>query len=229
MSTPYKIKSVAELLTGPEPLPKDVDLQGWNSDHPIFDRLVDETQPGVIIEVGSWKGRSAHHFAFASVGHVETDDVSGAAVPAPTKIYCVDTWLGGIDHVLSSKPQDDLARDSHGSPRIYHQFIRNFAEEPDFAKRIFPIQNTSLNGARILAHLGVAAQLIYVDGSHEYHDVYADLCAYVQLLAQGGLMFGDDFRAPGVFAAVLRFAHEYCLKLEEVDNNFWILRPAIAP
>lgn len=219
------IKSVAELTAGGTgELPPSVDLQGWNSDHPVFDRLVEETKPAVVIEVGSWKGRSAKHFAVATAGRTEMDDVSGASVPSPSRIYCVDTWLGGIDHMVSTLPQDDLRRDMHGSPRLYHQFLRNFADEPEFAKRVFPIQNTSLNGARLLAHAGITAGLIYIDGSHEYQDVYADLCAFVQLLAPGGVMFGDDFRFPGVFSAVIRFAHESGLKVEEVANNFWILR-----
>lgn len=117
--------------------------------------------------------------------------------------------------------------DANGSPQLYHQFLRNFADDPDLARRIFPIQNTSLNGARILAHMGIQAELIYVDGSHEYHDAYSDLCAFAQLLAPGGVMFGDDFRSfAGVFAAVMRFAHEGNFKIEEVANNYWVLRAA---
>ena len=221
------IKSIAEILAAApvSSLPEKVDLSGWNSDHPIFDKLIVEAQPKVIIEVGSWKGRSAMHMAHASSSLKELCEISGSDVPVKTQIYCVDTWLGGIDHITSDKPHDDLMRDKFNSPEIYHQFLRNFIEAPEFAKRIFPIRNTSLNGARFLAKLGVKSELVYIDGSHEYDDVYADLCAYSQLLRPGGLLFGDDFRNfGGVFAAVLRFAHETGRKLEEVDNNFWILR-----
>lgn len=205
--------TVAELLskTPPDLLPPKADRAGWNSDHPVFDRLVELTQPETIIEVGTWKGRSAAHLAAA----------------APTaRIFCVDTWIGGVDHVLSRQPQDDLLRDPAGSPRMYHQFLRNFAdgEWEQLASQIVPLQQTSLNGARLLAVAGVQARLVYIDGSHEYDDVYADLLAYRSLLAEGGILFGDDFRAfPGVFAAVLRFRHESQMKFEEVDGNFWIL------
>lgn len=222
-----KLKSIAELIANaPEGLlPPSIDLQGWNSDHPIFDRLIAETQPKNIVEVGTWKGRSAMHMALASESIMGIDDVSGAEIPARPNIYCVDTWLGGFDHILSDKPHDAIARDAVGSPQLFHQFLRNFAEEPRFAKRVFPIQNTSINGARWLASLRIAPELIYIDGSHEYEDVYADLLAYSQILAGGGVMFGDDFRAfPGVFAAVIRFHHEAHMKLEEVAGNFWILR-----
>ena len=229
-----KLRSIAEILAAqknPEValsrLPENADRQGWHSDHPVFDRLVAETQPEAIIEVGTWKGCGAAHLAATSASVAHHDEVSGVRVVSPSRVYCVDTWLGGIDHVLSDKPVDNLFPDAFGSPRLYHQFIRNFADGAwaQLAPRIYPIQNTSLNGARLLSALGVRAGLIYIDGSHEYEDVYADLLAYSQLLTPGGVMFGDDFRGfPGVFTAVLRFAHETGRKLEEIDNNFWILR-----
>lgn len=224
-----KLKSIAELIASPEArvyLPKEPDLQGWNSDHPVFDQLCAETNAKDIIEVGTWKGRSAMHFCRATTA-IALGEKDEAEAQQEARIYCVDTWLGGIDHVLSELPVDDLQRDACGSPRLYHLFLRNFADVPDFAKRVFPIQNTSLNGARLLANAGISAELIYIDGSHEYQDVFADLCAYSQLLTEGGIIFGDDFRGfPGVFAAVLRFAHETDRKVEEVANNFWILRKA---
>ncbi len=210
MPTPFP--TIADITQGLtlDDFSAPIDLQGWNSDHPIFDQLVAEHQPKHIIEVGTWKGRSADHFARA------TNDIG-------TQIFCVDTWLGGVDHVLSNLPRDDHQLDNFNSPQLYRQFLRNFFGTAS-AERIHPIQNTSLNGARILRHHAVFADLIYIDGSHEYDDVYADLCAYWPLLAPHGRMFGDDFRMPGVFAAVIRFAHEQGRKIKEVDHNFWILR-----
>lgn len=223
-----KLKSIADILEHAHgALPAERDDHGWNSDHEIFDQLVVNVMPSTIIEVGTWKGRSAAHLAAASAGRTELDEVSGHMVPAKTKIYCVDTWLGGVDHILSEKPVDDIKRDAAGYPGLYHQFLRNFADGPwaEHAKRIHPIAAPSLIGAKVLAAHGIMAKLIYVDGSHEYEDVYADLCAYANLLEPGGVLFGDDFRGfPGVFAAVLRFAHETGRKLDEVDHNFWVLR-----
>lgn len=201
--------SVADLTKTLDGLPPETDMQGWNSEHPIFKQLIDEIQPRRIVEVGTWKGASAIHMASL----------------CEAEIFCVDTWLGGIDHALSDKPVDQLPRDEHGAPRLYHQFLRNVASTP-FAARIRPIQQTSLNAAKILhsAPMTELIDLIYVDGSHEYDDVYADLCAYHALLAPGGRIFGDDFRTfPGVFTAVIRYAHERGRQVREVAGNYWML------
>ena len=206
MSTKHLFPSVAELTKDREGLPLDIDLQGWNSDHPVFEELVNKTKPKVIIEVGTWKGRSARRWADSS----------------DADLYCVDTWLGGIDHFLSNKPQDGMNPDEHGSPRIYEQFLRNFADHPA-AHRIHPVRQTSLNGARALAARGVFADLIYIDGSHEYEDAYADICAYLPLLAPNGVLFGDDYGFPGVQVAVHRFAIERQRQIRLVDRNFWIV------
>lgn len=209
---PQPFKSVAELLRhSVDGLPEARDLTGWNSTHPVFAQLVAETSPLTIIEVGSWKGASAQHFA----------DLAPAA-----NLYCVDTWLGGIDHYLSTAPADDVRRDCHGHPRLYQQFLRNFLHTPE-ATRIFPIIATSSDGARLLDFHEIQGGLIYIDGSHAYPDAYLDLCAYWPLLAPGGVMFGDDLRAfTAVFASVMRFLEERGLwrYYVEVDGNFWVIR-----
>jgi predicted O-methyltransferase YrrM len=202
--------SIAQLTSGDtSQLPKHEDIRGWNSDDPIFDEIVEVLAPKTIIEVGSWKGRSAMHFAKASARFL-------------TDIICVDTWLGGVDHVLASGSENDRLLDSVGCPRLYHQFIRNFKDSPH-AQRIYPIQNTSINGARILSHSKISAEIIYIDGSHEYSDVYDDMVAFWSLVSPGGIMFGDDFGFPGVGPAVTRFTIEQNLKFGVVRDNFWVI------
>lgn len=206
----YQVPTGHEAVGAGLQLPQEPDLQGWNSDHKIFDDLVDQVRPATVFEVGAWKGRSTLHLARATAA-------------LGSEIFSCDTWLGGIDHYLSQLPQDNRLLDRFGHPGLYRQFLRNFIGT-DEARRIHPIVQTSVNAARALAHYGMTADLIYIDGSHEYKDVYADLEAFMPLLSASGLIFGDDFRMPGVFAAVLRFAHENNCRMNEIDNNFWILR-----
>lgn len=185
------------------------DVQGWHSDHPIFAELVARTKPANIIEVGSWKGRSAIHLA---------------QLAPLAKLYCVDTWLGGSDHILSDKPQDDLHLSPLGHPQIFEQFLWN-VYRAKVHEQITPIPAPSLVGAQVLKHLNVTAELIYIDGSHDYADVFADICAYRELLAPSGLIFGDDYTWPSVKYAVLRYCFERRAQLQQTpDGLFWVIK-----
>jgi len=205
-----KIKNIKEILDFDSNfiLPELFDLQGWNSDSEIFDNLVKEIKPTTIIEVGTWKGRSAARWL-------------DATEKLETKLYCVDTWLGGFDHYVSGS---DRMLDAVGSPKLYHQFIRNFADSKH-SNRIYPIQQTSVNGARILSHFGIKAGIIYIDAGHEYEDVRDDLKYYLPLLEKGGKIFGDDFyNFSGVSRAVEEFAKLNNLTINIVEDNFWVLK-----
>jgi len=213
MSKSQLFPTVAQLtasVASKSKLPEFVDLQGWNSDHKIFDELVEEIQPKIIVEVGTWKGRSAWHFAEASA-------------KIGSEIYCVDTWLGGIDHFLSDKPQDDLRRDEHGTPQIYEQFLRNFVAH-HAAGRIHPVRQTSVNGARALASRGLFADLIYIDGSHEAPDVMMDMMLSREILEPGGIIFGDDADWPGVAHAVQTFLSRFPEFDGFTEELFWIIK-----
>lgn len=194
--------------------PKGVkpDLQGWHSTDPFFAKIIGDVKPAVIVEVGSWKGASAIHMA--------SIDTVPASLP---QIICCDSWLGGIDHNLNEDTPPNGLNRKHGYPQIYFTFLRNVTDS-GYAKRIFPVVQTSTNAARLLASQGVIAGLCYVDGSHEINDVYADLQAYWPLLRSGGVMFGDDLAFPGVCLDVNRFCIERGLKMTVESNNFWVIR-----
>jgi len=183
------------------------DLQGWNSEHVIFRRLIDETVPKTIIEVGTWKGASAINMALICK-HVWLEN---------TKIYCVDTWLGALEFWTTHKdtPERDLML-KNGYPSIYNQFISNVIHNK-VQDMIIPVPNTSFIGAKILQHYGVKAELIYIDGSHEYEDVVSDIKSYKELCT--GVIFGDDYNWPSVQRAV-----NDSLKNIQIVDNFWIWR-----
>ena len=68
------------------------DYQGWNWDSEVFEQFVNETQANTVIECGTWKGMSTMklHKALQKLNK-------------PFQLVCVDTWLGGIEHM------DDMA------------------------------------------------------------------------------------------------------------------------
>lgn len=192
------------IYTELKPLPEN--LQGWNSNHSIFETLIKKTNPQTIIEIGTWKGASAINMAKICKG-LELD----------TKIYCVDTWLGSVEfwNDLSETPERDLML-KNGYPQIYYQFLSNIIHH-NLQDVIIPVPNTSANAAKILSYHNIKADLIYIDASHEYEDVKADIKAYLPLLNKGGVMFGDDYGWPGVRKAV----DEGLGKVKVFDLNYW--------
>jgi hypothetical protein len=190
-----------EIYDNIEALDMPADHQTWTSGgSTVFHELISKLHPDVIVEVGSWKGVSACKMAMLAGPHC--------------RIYCVDTWLGGIEQLGAEVIDYSIPVDPHGYPRLYHQFLVN-VKANGLETQIVPIANTSTIGARILRHNNVQAQLVYIDGSHTYADCYRDLCDYWPILAPGGTMLIDDYKSyPGVYAAVTRFTEE---------NNLWCM------
>lgn len=186
-------------------------VPGWNSDSNIFGKLVDETKPSVIFEVGTWLGASAINMA----RHAKR-------ISLDTKIYCVDTWLGAEEFWTTGKddPERNL-KTKNGYPQVYFDFLSNVVEH-GMQDVIVPIPNTSHIGSIILSHRGLKADLIYIDGSHDYEDVKNDIRDYMPLLKPGGIMFGDDMI---IWKDVGRAVEDSLGKdIEVYQNNFWIFR-----
>ncbi|MCR9246995.1 MAG: class I SAM-dependent methyltransferase [bacterium] len=191
------------------------DLQGWNGNSPFFGELINKLRPQLVLEVGSWKGQSA-----ATMGRA-LQQLGGERT-----LVCVDTWLGALefrtDHEDPERYRGLAIR--HGYPQVYYQFLANMVHA-GLQNTVVPFPQTSLIAARWFLVNGIGADLIYIDGSHEENDVYADLVYYWQIAKPGAVVFGDDFVAwEGVRKAVTTFAQEQGLEVGVRDNNFWILQ-----
>jgi predicted O-methyltransferase YrrM len=192
------------------------DLQGSPEDS-LLPRLVAGLHPRLVIEVGSWKGASA--VRLATLLRAQGTDAA---------VVCVDTWLGSLEHWDASVRGWDIRPYlRHGYPTLYHLFLANVMHA-GFADLIVPIPNTSAIAARWLARQGVVADLVYVDGSHEEDDVYADLRSYWPLLRPGGVLAGDDWHVRwfGVICAVNRFAREHDLAIQFSGHQWLLCKPA---
>jgi hypothetical protein len=110
------------------------------------------------------------------------------------------------------------ARACNGYPQVYFDFLANVVQH-GFQDVIIPVPCTSVIAARVLASQGIVADLIYIDGSHNYDDVVADIRAYRPLLRSGGVMFGDDYEWKSVREAV-----EEELPEHERTTEHWIYR-----
>lgn len=186
------------------------DISGWGGDSPIFNELIKKILPNLIIEVGTWKGQSAITMALA------LKDLG-----MDSKIYCVDTWLGSLEFLDDNKDERNLMY-KNGYPQIYYQFLSNVVHKK-LENIIIPFPQTSDISFRFFKEKNITADLIYIDGSHNYEDVLRDLNNYYTLLNYDGIIFGDDYNWSDVNKAVNEFSLEKNIEVT-INDRFWIIR-----
>ena len=177
--------------------PGRVDMQGWASDNPYLTQAIDEVRPHVVVEIGVWKGGSVMTMA-RRIRELGLD----AAVIA------VDTWLGAWDHWLQSEWFGHLAFDG-GYPTLYRTFAANIAAA-GLTDIVVPLPLDSVNAAHVIKARGVVADVVHIDGGHDFEAVAGDLAQWWPILRPGGILIGDDYHASGeVWPEVRRAFHAF--------------------
>ena len=207
-----------DVVSGYEPIFSE-DLQGWNSNHPVFREFISVCRPEIIFDVGVWKGSSTITFA----NLLREYAIDGVVV-------AIDTFLGSPEHWNRDRPDGMFTslRLQHGYPNLYWQFLSNI-KHCRCENHVVPLPQTSENAAIILKHHEIKADLIHLDAAHEYGAVLRDTRNYWELLKPGGIFIGDDYHEswPGVMRAANEFAAKVGVKLE-IHAPKWIIRkPAL--
>lgn len=194
------------------------DIQGWHGNDPIFKKLISTIKPKNILEIGTWKGQSAIH-----IGKIIKD------LGLNTTLLCVDTWLGSVDFI-GAENRLDKERDcltTFGYPQVYYQFLANVVHH-NLDDIIVPFPQTSSIALDWLNIHNAKFDLIYIDGSNNYEDVYTDIKNSWLILEKNGVIFGDDFNNQhhaGVRGAVLDFCKLYKLTYSEDKKKcFWWIK-----
>ena len=160
------------------------DDQGWNSHHGFLDAAIRSDRPGIVLELGVWKGGSAIHMA-------KTMRDLGQGV-----IIAVDTWLGSWEHWENEERFEDLML-TFGYPTLYHTFLSNVVMH-DVQDYIVPLSLDSANAAFVIARKDIRPELIHIDAGHDYDAVMSDLRRWWPILAPGGVLIADDYDPAGV-------------------------------
>lgn len=160
------------------------DVPGWltQTDKLLFRRLLTNQEPGDLLELGAYLGKTAIH-------------MGSYLRPGETFTVC-DLF--------------DLARDEGsirpGARRAYATltqatFERNYLAFHDMLPVIVRAKTDA-----ILDHVAKGScRFIHIDASHAYEDVRTDLLSARQLLTPEGIVVFDDYRTahtPGTAAAV---------------------------
>jgi hypothetical protein len=151
----------------------------------------------VIIELGSWLGRSTMHLL--------------EAAPNAT-ILCVDHWLGSAEHQTRPEWKEKL-------PRLYETFLRHHWPSRD---RIVPMRMDTVEGMHEIAKAGVKPDLVYVDASHDADSVCRDLSS-ARLLFPSAQLCGDDWTFETVRAGVQRAIRDWPDQLITDEVCWWLV------
>lgn len=191
LSEPYKSIDVLPMQS----------WEGWFQNQTILLKLLNEYNPKIIVELGSWLGASTAFIA------KNTSDAS--------QIYAIDVWVETAECAKSTGlPRNEL---NIFFSRFYQQFLSNVIHL-SLANKIIPVRMHTLEAAR---SLNVNPDLIYVDASHETEDVYNDIKAWYAKLAPNGIMCGDDWGWPTVREGVIKIAKELNQNINFQWNIWW--------
>ena len=160
------------------------DSQGWGSQHPFLGSVIESIRPRIIIEIGVWKGGSTLTMAHKLKDH----HIDGAVI-------AVDTWLGSWDHWLDQRLRDELCFE-HGYPRLFEKFVANILHH-DVQDFVVPLPLDSVNARHVVSTSGIVADMIHIDGGHDYAAVTSDFSQWWQVLRTGGVLIGDDYYENG--------------------------------
>lgn len=187
-------------------------VEGWlnNTEGKVLFQLARNCKGrGVIVEIGSWKGRST-----ILLGH-------GSKAGSGAKIHAVDPHTGSPQH-----------REAMGEVWTFNEFQRNI-KAAGMDDVVVPHVEFSEAAARTFSE---PIELIFIDGLHEYEDVKIDFEAWFPKVIEGGTMvFHDSTCWDGVRKVVsdglfkskrfrkVRFASSLTYG-QKVAHNTWLER-----
>lgn len=141
----------------------------------------------IFVEIGSWMGRSS-----SCLGQLAKESEKNI------QIYAIDTFQGSEEH---TEIMNDIENQSTSLLDIFKQNIK-LCEVDDI---ITPIQGTSIDVSSQFEDESI--DFIFIDASHDYDNVLADITAWYPKLKPGGLISGDDYAL--CWSGVIKAVDEY--------------------
>jgi SAM-dependent methyltransferase len=156
-------------------------VEGWLTDaqaRRLYERALDG---GRIVEIGSFRGRSAI--------------VMARAAPADAELVAIDPHAG------SDRGPREIEAEAGRGEADFDAFHANL-ERAGVAGRVRHVRSFS---ADAIAAVAGPLDLLYIDGAHRYGPAREDLAQWGARVGPGGhMLVHDSFSAVGVTLAILR-------------------------
>lgn len=180
------------------------DIPGWFDWSETYDNIINSQSGGLLIEVGTYLGRSLCYL--------------GQKVKESGKSFKVI----GVDHCRGSGIEN--GRDNHGEAvqegggNFAGQLLTNILEcgLKDIVSLIIADSSTA---ADIFADNSIS--MVFLDASHDYHSLSTDILDWLPKVRIGGVIGGDDVGVPG---EVIRVWPDVKIVLDELLPG-WVYSP----
>jgi cephalosporin hydroxylase len=136
----------------------------------VYDEMIEAFDTAKFVEIGVWRGQSVCYAAVEIINKNKN-----------ITIDAIDTWEGSPEETLHIK-------DPHLQGTIYDIFLANI--EP--VKHIItPVRMDSVKAAARYEDKSI--DFVFIDGSHLYEAVKADIEAWLPKVKVGGYIGGHDY------------------------------------
>lgn len=176
------------------------DIKGWAQPweqgelFKVMLKQIDTTKQIHIAEIGVYQGRG-------------------------TALINVDLINGGYDYVYHAI--DHFRGSAEHEQGFNYEFIAR-ANLSRILENIRLIRNESVDQAH--TYPNETFDIVYIDASHDYESVMADLQAWYPKVKKGGIISGDDYCTcwPGTFKAVNEFFNEIPIPTVGTQQQWWM-------
>ena len=182
-------------------------MHGWffTSHEEVLLSLLDRERTNLIIELGTWLGKSADYFCRHASNAI---------------IFCVDLWDNDViekdSHYISVNNKAILQRGP-----IYDMCLSNLWKyRYNGNTGVVPMKMDGCEALKILKTMNVDPDLVYIDASHHYDGVVKDVSTAIDLFPSAHIV-GDDWEYPDVQRAVKDCSRKFGCRIYVEDNKCW--------
>ncbi len=177
-------------------------IDGWFDFEDVYRRMVALAPPHAqFVEIGAFLGKSTSFMA-VEISNSHKD----------IRFDVVDTWEGSIEHQQGAEHERKTVLEG----TLFDNFKRNMKP---VAHIITPVRMPSLEAAK--RYRDGALDFAFLDASHDYDNVKADIAAWKPKVKSGGYLGGHDYQLlfPGVMKAVQEEFAQF-----ETSGFTWLVR-----
>ncbi len=174
-------------------------IQGWFDQTGVYNMAVKTYNTAHFVEIGCWKGRSTSYIGVEIINSKKN-----------IVIDCVDTFKGSAEHrKIDTK-------------NLYKEFCDNIEPIKNVVGKIHVM--TSIEASTLYEDCSL--DFIFIDASHDEHNVYKDICTWWPKIKVGGIFGGDDYcdRWNGVRVAVNKYFSSSHVIHTELYPHWYVLK-----